>query len=131
MWRWRLASRVRQDQKPNDHVDSIPQASRFQGERPYSGWSGTVWGRVPAIGGRAWWRTWRDASYQSTTSLRLAFRTMNLNEFRQVLNADVLSEAQSPSDGSDVVEGVIGRERAFTRLVLGDLEEAGAVESPV
>ena len=55
---------------------------------------------------------------------------MNIVEFWKELEDDVLNEAKHPSDGSDGGSGEDFKENAFTRIVIGDMTDAGALESP-
>ncbi len=58
---------------------------------------------------------------------------MDLVEFSQQLESDVLSEAKSKVSGDtegNVGEGEDYKENAFTRVVLQDLEDAGVLEAP-
>lgn len=52
-----------------------------------------------------------------------------LQRFHDELMADVIAEAASAGDGGRA--GVAFKENAFTRILLGDLEAAGVLESPV
>jgi hypothetical protein len=55
---------------------------------------------------------------------------MDIEEFWRELEDDVLNEAKHPSDGSDGGSGEDFKENAFTRIVIGDMSDAGALESP-
>lgn len=52
-----------------------------------------------------------------------------LQRFHDELMADVIAEAASAGDGCS--SGAAFKENAFTRILLGDLEAAGVLESPI
>jgi hypothetical protein len=56
---------------------------------------------------------------------------MDITTFSSELEDAVLDEARHPTDGSDGGRGEDFRENAFTRIVVRDLSDAGALAAPV
>ena len=55
---------------------------------------------------------------------------MDIAEFCRNFEDEILEEAKHPSDGSDGGAGEDFKENAFTRIMIRDMSDAGALASP-